>query len=102
MPAPSPSSTQAAAAPVMMLFFSLFISKVLEITVPVGRSTTMAVRRYEASAVPLRVLESMHCNEPDGCTPAYKFSLFSRESGDVNCIGESDQAGLRANFKTAA
>jgi hypothetical protein len=29
----------------------------------------------------LRVLESMHRNEPDGCTLAYKFSLFSRELG---------------------
>src|SRR6516225_12614 len=36
----------------MMLFFNLFISKVLEITVPVDGRTTMAVRRYEASAVP--------------------------------------------------
>ena len=41
----------------------------------------------------------MHRSEPDGCTPAYKFSLFSRVGRMSTGIGESDHDGLRANLK---
>src|SRR5262249_36766872 len=66
-PVPQPSSAKAAQVPVMMLFFRLFIRKVLEITVSLERTHDHDGPSFASKRRTTCLAPTIHCHEPDGC-----------------------------------